>query len=102
MGRHHSHGAPRPDPARSPHDGLTTLAALAAADLPDLRALAGVPGLGPRTLAKHGETLLRLIAAHPPDRYLLPTEPGHARMLERTDAGTGLMHERGIKAFPAK
>jgi hypothetical protein len=64
--------------------------ALATADVRDLRALAGLPGLGPRTLAKHGEALLGLIAAHPPDHYLLPTKPGHARMLERTDAGQAL------------
>jgi ATP-dependent DNA helicase RecQ len=41
-------------------------------------ALAAIPGLGPRALAKHGEELLRLIAAHPPGRYLLPMDQGEA------------------------
>lgn len=51
----------------------TTLDALAICDVRDGRALAAIPGLGPRALAKHGEALLRLIAAHPPDHYLLHT-----------------------------
>jgi ATP-dependent DNA helicase RecQ len=50
------------------------LAALASSDIRDERALGAVSGLGPRTLAKHGRTLLGLIAAHPPDRYLLPVD----------------------------
>ena len=50
------------------------VAALATGDVRDGRALAALPGLGPRTLAKHGEALLRLIAAHPPDHYLLPMD----------------------------
>jgi ATP-dependent DNA helicase RecQ len=69
-----------------------TLAVLATADVHDARALAGLPGVGPRTLAKHGEALLGLIAAHPPDHYLLPTEPGDARTLEGTEAGQPRPH----------
>ena len=63
------------------------VAALALSDARDARALAALPGLGPRTLAKHGEALLRLIAAHPPDHYLLPMDQGDAEILERIDAG---------------
>jgi ATP-dependent DNA helicase RecQ len=61
--------------------------ALAAADVPDLRALGALPGLGPRALARHGEALLRLIAAHPPDYYLPPMHQGDAEILERIEAG---------------
>ena len=60
--------------------------ALATCDVRDGRALAALPGLGPRTLAKHGEALLRLIAAHPPDRYLLPMDQGDGEIVERIDA----------------
>jgi hypothetical protein len=60
-----------------------TIAALATCDVRDGRALAALPGLGPRTLAKHGEALLGLIAAHPPDHYLLPLDHGDAEILER-------------------
>ena len=56
----------------------TALAALAACDARDGRALAAFPGMGPRALAKHGEALLRLIAAHPPDHYLLPMDQSDA------------------------
>jgi hypothetical protein len=63
------------------------LAALATCDVRDGRTLAALPGLGPRTLAKHGEALLGLIAAHPPDHYLLPMDQGDAEILERIDAG---------------
>jgi ATP-dependent DNA helicase RecQ len=61
--------------------------ALATADVRDGAALAAIPGLGPRALAKHGEELLRLIAAHAPGRYLLPMDQGDAEVLERIDAG---------------
>ena len=42
-----------------------TLDLLAASDARDAGALAAIPGLGPRTLAKHGPELLRIVAAHP-------------------------------------
>jgi ATP-dependent DNA helicase RecQ len=64
-----------------------TVDALATAHVADGAALAAIPGLGPRALAKHGEALLRLIAAHPPGRYLLPMDQGDAEILERIDAG---------------
>ena len=64
-----------------------TVTALATSEARDGRGLASVPGLGPRTLARHGEALLGLIAAHPPDRYLLPMDQGDAEILERIDAG---------------
>ena len=70
--------------------------ALATAEVGDGAALAGIPGLGPRALAKHGEELLRLIAAHPPGRYLLPMDQGDAEILERIDAG-----ERVFRPGPA-
>ena len=55
-----------------------------------LPALSGaLPGLGPRTLAKHGEALLRLIAAYPADRYLLPKDQGNAEILERVERRRG-------------
>jgi hypothetical protein len=56
--------------------------------LPWSRPFARRPGAcrQPRTLAKNGETLLGLIAAHPPDHYLLPMESGDAEILERIDA----------------
>jgi hypothetical protein len=63
------------------------VAALATGEVRDGRALAALPGVGPRTLAKHGEALLRLIAAHLPDHYLLPMDQGDAEILERIDAG---------------
>jgi len=63
------------------------LEGLAVAELSDGAGLAAIPGLGPRALAKHGEELLRLIAAHPPGRYLLPMDQGDAEILERIDAG---------------
>jgi ATP-dependent DNA helicase RecQ len=63
------------------------ITALADSDARDGRALAGVPGLGPRTLAKHGEALLGLIAAHPPDRYLGPRDQGDADIFERIGPG---------------
>jgi len=65
------------------------VAALATCDARDGRALAALPGLGPRTLAKHGEALLRLIAAHPPDHYLLRMDPGDAEILDRGDRRAG-------------
>jgi hypothetical protein len=60
------------------------MAALATLERGDARALAALPGIGPRALAKHGADLLSLIAAHPPDRYvgsvnhagMGPAEPG--------------------------
>jgi ATP-dependent DNA helicase RecQ len=67
----------------------TALEALATCDVRDGRALAALPGLGPRTLAKHGEALLRLIAAHPPDHYLLPVDQGDAQVLEHGDRRSG-------------
>jgi hypothetical protein len=57
-----------------------TLEALLTADPRDGRALAAVPGMGPRALAKHGEALLALIAAVPSDGYLLPEDPGASLM----------------------
>jgi ATP-dependent DNA helicase RecQ len=82
-----------------------TVAALATTDARDGRALAGLPGLGPRTLAKHGEALLGLIAAQPPDRYLLPMDQGDAEILERIDAGERIFRpgagERGRPVFEA-
>ena len=68
-----------------PYVGLRKKAftALAPSDVRDGRALAALPGLGPRTLAKHGEALLRQIAAHPPDRYLLA--PDEAEILGGAD-----------------
>ena len=47
-----------------------TMAALATLARGDAQALAALPGIGPRALAKHGAHLLRLIAAYPPDRYV--------------------------------
>jgi hypothetical protein len=44
---------------------------------------------GPRALAKHGEALLRLIAAYPADRYLLPMDQGDAEILERVERRRG-------------
>jgi len=55
------------------------VAALSTCDMRDGRALAALPGLGPRALAKQGEALLRLIAAHPPDHYLLPMDQDAGR-----------------------
>ena len=46
----------------------SALRALATTDVADGAALAAIPGLGPRAFAKHGEELLRLIAAHPAGR----------------------------------
>jgi ATP-dependent DNA helicase RecQ len=71
------------------------VAAVATCDLRDGRALAALPGLGPRTLAKHGEALLALIAAHPPDHYLLPMDQGDAEILERIDAGQRVFRPGG-------
>ena len=71
------------------------VAALATCDVRDGRALAALPGLGPRALAKHGEALLRLIAAHPPDHYLLPMDQGDAEILERIDAGQRVFRPGG-------
>jgi hypothetical protein len=71
------------------------IAALATCDARDGRALAALPGLGPRTLAKHGEALLGLIAAHPPDHYLLPMDQGDAEILERIDAGQRVFRPGG-------
>jgi hypothetical protein len=71
------------------------VAALATCDVRDGRALAALPGLGPRTLAKHGEALLGLIAAHPPDHYLLPMDQGDAEILERIDAGQRIFRPGG-------
>jgi RecQ family ATP-dependent DNA helicase len=47
-----------------------TVATLATLERVDAHALAALPGIGPRALAKHGADLLRLIAGHPPDRYV--------------------------------
>nr|MBA3495959.1 ATP-dependent DNA helicase RecQ [Gemmatimonadales bacterium] len=52
------------------------LDALLATHPRDARALAAVPGLGPRALAKYGDALLAMIAAAPPDDYLEPTDRG--------------------------
>jgi ATP-dependent DNA helicase RecQ len=64
-----------------------TLEALLTADPRDGRALAAVPGLGPRALAKHGEALLALIAAVSSDGYLLPMDQGDVEILERIESG---------------
>jgi ATP-dependent DNA helicase RecQ len=77
----------------------TALAALAISDVRDGRALAALPGLGPRTLAKHGEALLRLIAAHPPDHYLLPRDQGDAEILGRGERRAG-ERRRGERRAP--
>ncbi|MEO6058182.1 MAG: HRDC domain-containing protein, partial [Gemmatimonadales bacterium] len=52
----------------------------------DGRALAAVPGLGPRAVAKHGAALLALIAATAPDDYLAPM-PRADEIPGRPDAG---------------
>ena len=67
--------------------GNAALDALAASDARDARALAAVPGLGPRALAKHARALLDLIAAAPPVGYLVPMDQGDAEILERIEAG---------------
>ncbi|HUR94535.1 MAG TPA: ATP-dependent DNA helicase RecQ [Gemmatimonadales bacterium] len=64
--------------------GDETIAALLHADPKDLRALADIPGMGPRALAKHGTELLALIAEAPSAGYLEPTNGGGAGMLEHT------------------
>ena len=80
--------------------------ALATAEVRDGAALAGIPGVGPRALAKHGEELLRLIAGHPLGRYLLPMDQGEAEILKRIDAGErvfrpGTEGERARQTFEA-
>jgi ribonuclease D len=59
--------------------GDAALAALLAAAPTDARALATVPGVGPRVLAKYGDELLGLIAAIASGRYLVRTDQGEAR-----------------------
>lgn len=54
-------------------------------DAPD--PLKGAPGLGPRARTKYGEELRRVVAAYPPDRYLVPMDQGDAEILERIHAG---------------
>jgi ATP-dependent DNA helicase RecQ len=49
-----------------------TLEALVTWQPRDGTSLAAIPGLGPRALAKHGEELLRIVAAHPSERYPPP------------------------------
>ena len=49
----------------------------------DGTSLAAIPALGPRALAKHGEELLRIVAAHPSEHYLPPVDQGDAAILER-------------------
>ncbi len=77
------------------------LDALAVADVRDGAALATVPGVGPRALAKHGEELLRLIAAHSPGDYLLPMDQGDAEILERIVAGERVFRP-GAAGEPAR
>jgi hypothetical protein len=60
----------------------SVVATLATCDVRDSRALAAIRGLGPRTLAKHSQALLRLIAAHPPDRSVLPMDSGDAGLAQ--------------------
>ena len=56
----------------------------------DGTSLAAIPGLGPRALAKHGEELLRIVAAHPSEHYLPPVDQGDAAIPERiADDGRG-------------
>ena len=78
---------------------------MATGDIRDAGALAAVPGLGPRALAKHGAELLRLIAAYPPGRYLVPMHQGDAEILERLEAGERIFRpgagERGRQTFEA-
>ena len=64
-----------------------TLDLLAASRVADAAALAAIPGLGPRVLAKFGADLLRLIAGGSRDCYLGPMDQGDAEILERIDAG---------------
>jgi ribonuclease D len=52
--------------------GNAALERLVDANPGDPAALARTAGLGPRTLAKHADALLRLIASTPPDGYLVP------------------------------
>jgi hypothetical protein len=61
--------------------GNAALDALATADHPALT------GLGPRTRAKYGDELLRIVAAHRPDHYLPPVDRGDAEVLERIEGG---------------
>ena len=65
--------------------GNAALESLVTTETRDVADLGALPGLGPRTLAKHGEALLRLIAAYPADRYLPPMDQGDAEILERVD-----------------
>ena len=65
----------------------SALDALAACDPADGRALAAVPGPGAPRAREAWRALLRLIAAHPPERYLLPMDQGDAEILERIERG---------------
>ena len=53
--------------------GNGALETLATAQTPTLA------GLGPRARAKYGDELLRIVAAHPPDRYLVPKDRAGVR-----------------------
>ncbi len=60
-----------------------TLEALVTSRPRDGTSLAAIPGLGPRALAKHGAELLRIVAAHPSERYLPPVDQGDTAILAR-------------------
>jgi ATP-dependent DNA helicase RecQ len=61
--------------------GNAALDALASATAPTLA------GLGPRARAKYGDEVLRIVAAHGPDRYFPPVDQGDAEIMERIEAG---------------
>jgi ATP-dependent DNA helicase RecQ len=80
--------------------GNAALDALATAAAPSLA------GLGPRARAKYGDELLRLVAAHAPDRYVPPVDQGDAQILERIQAGErifrpGAADDRARRIFEA-
>ena len=72
--------------------GDAALAALAAATTPSLA------GLGPRARAKHGDELLRIVAAHGPDHYFPAVAQGQAELLERIESGERMF--RSVAADP--
>jgi RecQ family ATP-dependent DNA helicase len=80
--------------------GNAALDALAVAPTPDLS------GLGPRTRAKYGDELLRIVAAYGPDRYFPAVDQGDAEILERIESGErlfrpGTVDERARPIFGA-
>jgi len=77
--------------------GNAALDALAGASTPNLG------GLGPRTRAKYGDQLLRIIAAYGPDHYFPPVAQAEAELLGRIDGGARMFQpetgEPGRHAF---